>query len=89
MANHKSAIKRHRQSIKRRSRNRMTRSMVRTAIKGVQELVAKGDLEGAKTSFRSAEKAIARAASKGMYHHKNASRKISRLAALISRASSK
>ncbi|MFM1849125.1 MAG: Ribosomal protein, partial [Pseudomonadota bacterium] len=51
MANHKSAIKRHRQSLKRRDRNRDARAAVRTAIKKVRALVAAGDEKGAKTSM--------------------------------------
>jgi small subunit ribosomal protein S20 len=83
MANHKSAIKRHRQSLKRRDRNRDARAAVRTAIKKVRALVAAGDENGAKTSMLEAERAIAKASSKGLYHKKNASRKISRLASLV------
>jgi small subunit ribosomal protein S20 len=86
MANHKSAIKRHRQSLKRRDRNRDVRANVRTAIKKVRALIEKGDETGAKASLLEAEKTIAKASAKGLYHKKNASRKISRLTKLVSKS---
>ena len=85
MANHKSAIKRHRQSLKRRDRNRDARANVRTAIKKVRSLVASGDENGAKASLVEAERAIAKASAKGLYHKKNAARKISRLASSVTK----
>lgn len=89
MPNHPSAIKRNRQNIKRRARNRMTRSVVRTAIKSVRTKVAAGDIPGARTSLRSAESALSRAAAKGMMHRRNAARKIGRLASLVAKAGKK
>jgi small subunit ribosomal protein S20 len=89
MPNHPSAIKRNRQNIKRRARNRMTRSVVRTAIKSVRTKVAEGDISGARTSLRSAESALSRAAAKGMMHRRNAARKIGRLASLVAKAGKK
>lgn len=77
MANHKSAIKRNRQSIKARERNRVARAAVRTAIKKASQ--AGNDAES-KELMRQAERAIAKAAAKGILHPKNAQRKISRLA---------
>ncbi|MCB0310023.1 MAG: 30S ribosomal protein S20 [Bdellovibrionales bacterium] len=84
MANHKSAEKRLRQSLKRRTRNRFARSTVRTAVAKVKNSVQSGDLEAAKSQVKEAEKLLARAAGKGVIHKKNASRKISRLHSLIS-----
>ena len=66
MANHKSAEKRHRQSIKRRIRNHAQRSAVRTAIKKTRTAAAAGNGEEARRLFLLAEKAIARAAAKGI-----------------------
>ena len=86
MANHKSAIKRHRQSLKRRDRNRDARAAVRTAIKKVRALVEAGDQKGAQASLIEAERSIAKASSKSLYHRKNASRKISRLASLVAKS---
>lgn len=84
MANHKSAIKRHKQSLKKRDRNRTTKAAVRTAIKKTRAAAEAGDLESAKQLLVQAERLIAKASSKGMYHRKNAARKIGRLASLVS-----
>ena len=88
MANHKSAKKRNRQNIKRRAHNRVIRSSVRTVMKQVRALVEQGELDKAKETARAAEKRIAQATAKGLYHASNGSRKISRMYALIDRAGS-
>lgn len=80
MANTASAEKRHRQSLKRRARNIAVRTEVRDAIKEVRSAVASGDKTKAATALKGATKIIARAASKGVYHARNADRHISRLA---------
>ena len=87
MANHKSAIKRHRQSIKRRDRNRDTKSVVKEAIKKARQAADKGDKAEAKKLAVAAEKVIATAATKRVFHPANASRKISRLAAYVAKKS--
>jgi small subunit ribosomal protein S20 len=86
MANHKSAEKRYRQSLKRRSKNQAVRSTVRTAIKKTRLAISEGKATEAQTLFKAAEKAIARATAKGIYHKNNSSRKISRLHKLVSKA---
>lgn len=77
MANHASAIKRHKQSEKRRVRNAATKSALRTAIKKVKEAKP----EETQASLKSAVKMLDKAVSKGVLHRNNASRKISRLTA--------
>ena len=89
MPNHPSAIKRNRQNIKRRARNRMTRSMVRSAIKNVHTKVSEGDISGARASLRLAESALSRGAAKGMFHRRNAERRIGRLASMVAKAAKK
>jgi small subunit ribosomal protein S20 len=79
MANHKSAIKRHRQSIKRRDHNRSRRAEVRTALKKASAATAAGNETEAKTLTRQAESAMAKAAKRGLFHRKTLARKISRL----------
>jgi small subunit ribosomal protein S20 len=88
MANHKSALKRHRQSLKRRDANRGEKTHVRTLTKRIRSLVEEGDLEGAKAILPQAEKKIAQASAKGIYHWANAARKISRLNKLVAKANS-
>ena len=79
MANHKSAEKRNRQAQDRRMRNRANRSKMKTVIKNLNEAIDAGNAEEAKTALASAVPVIAKTASKGTIHKKNASRKISRL----------
>jgi small subunit ribosomal protein S20 len=77
---HKSAIKRSRQSLKRRERNVSVKSGIRTGVKTVLEAVEGKDPEAAKAALGKTAPAIAKAAAKGAFHKKTASRKISRLA---------
>lgn len=79
MANHKSAIKRHTQSEKRRARNASVKSEIRTAVKKVKEAVEHAKPTEAKTLLQTAVIMLDRAVSKGTLHRNNAARKISRL----------
>jgi small subunit ribosomal protein S20 len=79
VANHKSAEKRNRQSQARRARNRMNKSRMKSAIRDVNEMVTAGSQENAPEILRKAVSVIAKTASKGTIHKKNASRRISRL----------
>jgi small subunit ribosomal protein S20 len=92
MANHKSAIKRHRQSLKRRTRNRLVKGSIRGAVKQVQgtltSTASKAEkLKEAQAQLVAAEKLLASAASKKVIHPRNAARKISRLAKLVNQLS--
>ncbi len=79
MANHKSAEKRNRQSQVRRIRNRANRTRMRNAIKAVDAAIDTGSQDDAQVALSVAIPVIARTASKGTIHKKNASRKVSRL----------
>lgn len=79
MANHKSAEKRNRQAQVRRLRNKMNRKRMKTSIRKLDEAVAAGSAEEAQVALKEASIVIAKTASKGTIHKKNASRKISRL----------
>jgi|LauGreDrversion4_2_1035121.scaffolds.fasta_scaffold07852_8 small subunit ribosomal protein S20 len=79
MANHKSAEKAHRQSLKRAARNRSIKSRVKTFITHFQNALTSQNLETATTAFRSAEAELMKSVSKGVYHLNTASRKVSRL----------
>jgi len=64
----------------RRDRNRMNRSKVKTVIKKVDTAIeADNSVENAQEALRTAIPVIERAAVKGAFHKKTASRKISRL----------
>ena len=78
MANHKSALKRHRQSLENRDRNRATRSRMKTAVKAAVQAVEAKDENAAKI-LSTAVSVVAKSASKGLIHKNTAARKISRL----------
>ena len=80
MAYHKSAEKRHRQTIKRTLVNRSRISRIRTYIKNVELAVNSGDVEAAQSAFRAAQPEIQRGVTKGVLHKNTAARRISRLA---------
>ncbi len=79
MANHKSAEKRNRQAQASRLRNKMNRTRMKGVIRNVDEAVIAGSTEAAQEALKVAIPVIAKTASKGTIHKKNASRKISRL----------
>ena len=79
MANHKSAIKRAKQSEARRQRNRSRKTHMKNAIKGVVEAMSSGSQEDTAAQLKNAISVIDRTASKGTIHANTASRKISRL----------
>ena len=83
MANHKSAIKRIRQTAKRTERNRHVRSTMRTFVRKVREAVEAGNKDDAQVALRDAIKKIDKAASKGVIHKNQASRRVSRLTKLV------
>ncbi len=87
MANHKSAIKRNRQSIVRREKNRQAKAALRTIVKKFTAAVDK-EPEAAKEILASVVPAIAKAASKGIIHKNAASRKISRLSKRLHKSAS-
>lgn len=79
MANKKSAIKRMRQNEKLRIHNRLFRGRARTEIKKARLAIESGELETARNATQAAVKALDKAASKGIIHKNNASRRKSRL----------
>jgi small subunit ribosomal protein S20 len=85
LANTVSAEKRNRQALKRRARNVQVRTGVKSAVKKVRDLLAKGDAAAARQALHAAERAIGKAASKGVVHKNAASRKISRLAHAVAK----
>ena len=89
MAKLKSAVKRHKQSLKRRARNRHVRSTVKSAVKELRAGIAENAVEKAAELLRNAESVIARAGSKGVLHKKTASRKVARLAKAVHKATAK
>ncbi|HEY9078720.1 30S ribosomal protein S20 [Magnetovibrio sp.] len=83
MANHKSAKKRIRQTIRRADVNGARRSSVRTAIKAVESAIAAGDKPAAEAALKAAEPTMMRGAQLGVFHKNTVARKVSRLSAGI------
>jgi small subunit ribosomal protein S20 len=79
LATHKSAEKRDRQSIQRSLRNASGKSAIKTKIKSVLRAVGIKDKEASASALKVAVPALDKAATKGIIHKKNASRRISRL----------
>ena len=79
MANHKSAEKRARQSLKRQAVNRKTVGSVRTAETKLRKAMAAKDAKAAQTLLVEFSSRVGKAAQKGRIPMERASRKISRL----------
>jgi len=79
VANHASARKRARQTLKISERNKHFRTTTRTHVKRVRSAITAGDKPAAETALRSAIKLIDRAVSKGLWHRRAGSRYIARL----------
>ena len=75
----RSAAKAHRQSVKRRLRNRAVRSACKTAINKADAAIAAGDFEAGRQAVRLAISTLDRAASKDVFHPNTVSRRKSRL----------
>lgn len=76
---HPSAVKRHRQNVKRQARNQVVRTRVRHAVRELREVIAKKDTANAETMLRDTMKTLDKAVTKGVLHRNNAARRISRL----------
>lgn len=85
MANIKSAEKRNRQRLKAEAANRIVRGNARTAIKKARTAIAAGAPDAAEL-VRQAERALDKAAAKGVIHSNNASRRKSRLYLALNKA---
>lgn len=79
MANHKSALKRARQNITRRTRNRSAKTKIKNVVKDVQTAIDENVKEAALEKLNTAKSAIDDTASKGIIHKNTAARRISRL----------
>ena len=81
MANHKSALKRIRQSEKHRLRNRSRKTRIKNLIKSLETTLTDKNpaLDNIKEQLRIAQKGIDKIASTGSIHWRKAARTISRL----------
>ena len=83
MANHKSAIKRIKQNLKKNERNTHVKSTLKTYIKRVREAAAAKDPVAAREALNAAIPVVDGAATKGVIHRSTASRNVSRLTKLV------
>jgi len=85
LATHKSAIKRHRQSLKASARNRAMRTRIKNVVKAVRKAVAEKDAAGAETALKQASSVLDKAGGKNVIHRRTAARRISRLNLAVNR----
>ena len=86
MANHKSALKRAKQSETKRLRNKAVKTQVKHNVKAVYQAAEGESPDTASTHLRAAKSVIDKAAKKGVIHKKTAARKISRLSKMVNKA---
>jgi len=84
MAQHKSAEKRARQSLKRRTVNKVKKSEMRTLVKKVQ---VEKDKDKAATALKEAVSTLDRLASKGLIHKNKAANQKSKLTKRVNKLS--
>ncbi|RDU63497.1 30S ribosomal protein S20 [Helicobacter sp. MIT 14-3879] len=83
MANHKSAEKRIRQTLKKTQRNRYYETRMKNIIKAVREAVSSNNVVKANEMLKIANKDIHKFVSKGILSKNTAARKVSRLNASV------
>ena len=85
LANIKSAKKRILVIETKTLRNKMIKSKIKTLVKKVEAAIEANDKAAAEAALQVATSEISKAASKGIYHNNNASRKISRLTLAVNK----
>ncbi|HEY2392531.1 MAG TPA: 30S ribosomal protein S20 [Candidatus Angelobacter sp.] len=83
MANHFSALKRARQTVKRTANNRSNTTRLRTELRKLRETMEAGDSKLAKETFNSTVSMIDKAVKKGTIHKNTAARYKSRLSTRV------
>lgn len=81
---HASAVKAHRQTIKRTARNRELRSKLRTGLKAIRQAIDAGESDRAKTLLSQTFSLIDKMSGKGIIHDNAAGRYKSRLVKRLS-----
>lgn len=87
MANHKSAEKRMRQTVRKNEVNSRNRSTLRTQIKKLRAAVDSGDTSAAKNILTETVSVIDKSVQKGVLHKNAAARHKSRLTATVNKLS--
>jgi len=76
---HASAVKAHRQTIKRQAHNRALRSRLRTALRAIRSAIDSGDTAAAKSALSETVSLIDKMSGKGIIHDNAAGRYKSRI----------
>jgi small subunit ribosomal protein S20 len=87
VASHDSALKAHRQNIKRREHNRQLRTRLRSALRDIRAAIDTNDPGQVKDALRQTISLVDKLAAKGLIHRNTAGRYKSRLAARVSKRS--
>ena len=77
---HASALKAHRQTLKRTAHNRELRARLRTSLKAIRSAIDAGDAEESRARLGETVSIIDKMAGRGIIHHNAAGRYKSRLA---------
>lgn len=85
MATHKSALKEHRASLKRKAVNKMTQTRLRGEIKKIRHVAESGDPSAAQKMLPGLSGMLDRAIKTGLLHENAGSRQKSRLARLVNK----
>lgn len=87
MASHESALKAHRQNLKRREHNRQLRTRLRTALRDIRAAIDTNDPAKIKDALRQTISLVDKLAGKGLIHRNTAARYKSRLAGRVAKRS--
>jgi small subunit ribosomal protein S20 len=85
VASHESALKAHRQNIKRREHNRQLRTRLRSALRDIRAAIDTNDPAKVKDALRQTISLVDKLAGKGLIHRNTAARYKSRLASRVTR----
>jgi small subunit ribosomal protein S20 len=80
VASHESALKAHRQNVKRREHNRQLRTRLRSALRDIRAAIDTNDPGQVKDALRQTISLVDKLAGKGLIHRNTAARYKSRLA---------
>jgi small subunit ribosomal protein S20 len=89
VASHESALKAHRQNLRRREHNRQLRTRLRSALRDIRAAIDAGDPAKVKDALRDTISLVDKMAGKGLIHRNTAGRYKSRLAARVSHKAKK
>jgi len=87
VASHESALKAHRQNLKRREHNRQLRTRHRSALRDIRAAIDTNDPAQVKDALRQTISLVDKLAGKGLIHRNTAARYKSRLAGRVAKRS--